>query len=984
MIKATLNSFRGIFGSRNQRLLKGYGRLVKAINALEPEFKSLSDADLSSITAELKSQYVADGDLEALLPQSFAAVREASRRTLGLRHFDVQLIGGIVLHAGKIAEMRTGEGKTLAATLPAYLNALTGRGVHIVTVNDYLAQRDADWMEPIYRFLGMEVGVVKSGQTPDDKRRAYEADITYGTNNEFGFDYLRDNLALRKEDKAQRELAFAVVDEVDSILIDEARTPLIISGRSEESTELYVKVNHLVPKLKLHSPPAGAANEEVEAARVQLMDVNGEDKGEMVLQDALDHARQNGQHLVEVDAKAKPAKCQLIIPGDFLVDEKAKQAHLTEEGHDRVEKLLAEAGVLESGDSLYDAANIRLMHHLTAALRAHALFRREVDYIVQEGEVVIVDEFTGRTMPGRRWSDGLHQAIEAKEGVRVKEENQTIASITFQNYFRLYGKLAGMTGTADTEAYEFQQIYNLEVAVIPTHMPMIRDDGADLVYLTQKDKFDAIIEDIEDCHERGQPVLVGTTSIETSEYLSGLLGKKQIPHQVLNAKYHEREAEIIIQAGGPGTVTIATNMAGRGTDIVLGGNIEAELKRRDVTEESIIEESREEWQVLHKKVIGSGGLHIVGTERHESRRIDNQLRGRSGRQGDPGSSRFYLSMEDNLMRIFGDPERTKRLLSRAGMQQGEAIESKLLSRQIERAQRKVEAHNFDIRKQLLEYDDVSNDQRKVVYEQRTDLMGADDIEDVIGGVREEVINLAIDEYIQPQSAEETWDIAGLTKGLEHEFGTRVDVEKFLEKNDAANEVDLREELVGLVSADYEAKVAEHGAELMRELERGMMLRQLDTHWKDHIGALDYLRQWIHLRAYAQRKPAQEYKREAFEMFSQMLDRVKYDTIVFLSKVQIRRPEDAQALGSGAAQTGTMRFQHAAAPSLAAASPELPHGAGKSPSLGPISPAGGTSHPQSLPRKPVTPYIRQQPKVGRNDPCPCKSGKKYKHCHGRLS
>ncbi|SVA22542.1 uncharacterized protein METZ01_LOCUS75396, partial [marine metagenome] len=714
MIKATLNSFRGIFGSRNQRLLKGYGRLVKAINALESEFKDLSDEDLSSITAELKSQYVTDGDLEALLPQAFAAVREASRRTLRLRHFDVQLIGGIVLHVGKIAEMRTGEGKTLAATLPAYLNALTGRGVHIVTVNDYLAQRDADWMGPIYRFLGMEVGVVKSGQTPDDKRRAYEADITYGTNNEFGFDYLRDNLALRKEDRAQRELAFAIVDEVDSILIDEARTPLIISGRSEESTELYVKINHLVPKLKPHSPPAGAANEEIEAGRVQLMDVNGEDRGEMVLRDALDHAQQNGQHLVEIDAKTKPAKCQLIIPGDFLVDEKAKQAHLTEEGHDRVEKLLAEAGALESGDSLYDAANIRLMHHLTAALRAHALFRREVDYIVQEGEVVIVDEFTGRTMPGRRWSDGLHQAIEAKEGVRVKEENQTIASITFQNYFRLYGKLAGMTGTADTEAYEFQQIYNLEVAVIPTHMPMIRDDGADLVYLTQKDKFDAIIEDIEDCHERGQPVLVGTTSIETSEYLSGLLGKKQIPHQVLNAKYHEREAEIIIQAGRPGTVTIATNMAGRGTDIVLGGNIEAELKRRDVTEESVIKESRKEWQGLHEKVIDSGGLHIVGTERHESRRIDNQLRGRSGRQGDPGSSRFYLSMEDNLMRIFGDPERTKRLLSRAGMQQGEAIESKLLSRQIERAQRKVEAHNFDIRKQLLEYDDVANDPRKVV------------------------------------------------------------------------------------------------------------------------------------------------------------------------------------------------------------------------------------------------------------------------------
>ena len=984
LIRVIFSFFRGLFGSRNQRLLKSYARLVEAINALESGLKDLTDERLGRITSELKSQYATHGDLEALLPQAFAVVREVSRRTLGLRHFDVQLIGGIVLHVGKIAEMRTGEGKTLAATLPTYLNALTGQGVHIVTVNDYLAQRDADWMGPIYRFLGMEVGVVKSGQTPEEKHRAYEADITYGTNNEFGFDYLRDNLALRKEDKVQRALAFAIVDEVDSILIDEARTPLIISGRSEESTELYAKINDLIPKLKPHLPPAGNANEDIEATRVQLLDASGEDLGKMTAREALDHARQNGHHLVEIDAKARPVKCQLIVPGDFMVDEKSKQAHLTEEGHDRVEKLLTKAGILPSGDSLYDAGNIRLMHHLTAALRAHALFRREVDYIVQEGEVVIVDEFTGRAMPGRRWSDGLHQAIEAKESVRVKEENQTIASITFQNYFRLYGKLAGMTGTADTEAYEFQQIYNLEVAVIPTHMPMIRDDGADLVYLAQNDKFDAIVGDIQDCHKSGQPVLVGTTSIETSEFLSELLNKKQIPHQVLNAKYHEREAEIIIQAGRPGTVTIATNMAGRGTDIVLGGNIEAELKHRNVTEESTIERLRSEWKELHKQVIDSGGLHIVGTERHESRRIDNQLRGRSGRQGDPGSSRFYLSMEDNLMRIFGDPERTKRLLSRAGMRQGEAIESKLLSRQIERAQRKVEAHNFDIRKQLLEYDDVANDQRKVVYEQRTDLMEADDIEDLITGVRAEVVNLVIDEYIPPQSVEEMWDIVGLTKGLEHEFGTHVDVAKFLEGDDAIDEVGLREALVGRVSVDYEAKVVEHGAPLMRELERGMMLRQLDVHWKDHIGALDYLRQWIHLRAYAQRKPAQEYKREAFEMFSEMLDRVKHDTVGFLSKVQIRRPEDAQAVRSGAANTDTIRFQHAAAPSLAAAARELPQGGAIPASSAAALPVRGGSRAEALPPQPPTPYTRQQPKVGRNQPCPCESGKKYKHCHGRLN
>ncbi|MEE9570753.1 MAG: preprotein translocase subunit SecA, partial [Gammaproteobacteria bacterium] len=722
MFKFFSTFFTDLVGSRNKRLLKTYQKLVVATNAFEAGLKELSDEALKAKTPELRERVGNGESLDAVLPEAFALVREASRRSLGLRHFDVQLIGGITLHQGKIAEMRTGEGKTLAATLPAYLNSLTGRGVHIITVNDYLAQRDADWMGPVYRFLDLSIGVVKASQSPEEKRAAYVADITYGTNNEFGFDYLRDNLAFRLEDRAQRELAFAIVDEVDSILVDEARTPLIISGRSEESTDLYIKINKLVPSLKLHSPPAGAANEDIEATRVSLLDTSGADLGVMAIEEARAKAVEGGFHLVETGPQEKPAECQLVVPGDFTVDEKAKQAHLTEEGHDRVEQLLVKAGVLSAGESLYDASNIRLMHHLNAALRAHGLFKREVDYIVKDGEVLIVDEFTGRTMAGRRWSDGLHQAIEAKEGVRVKEENQTIASITFQNYFRLYTTLAGMTGTADTEAYEFQQIYGLEVVVIPTHLQMIRDDAPDLVYLTQKDKFEAIIEDMQECREGGQPVLVGTTSIETSEFLSGLLKAQKMPHQVLNAKYHEQEAQIIVEAGRPGTVTIATNMAGRGTDIVLGGNLEAELAELEDPDGEQGDALRADWDERHNQVLEAGGLHIIGTERHESRRIDNQLRGRSGRQGDGGSSRFYLSMEDNLMRIFGDPERTKRLLSRAGMQQGEAIESRMLSKQIERAQRKVEAHNFDIRKQLLEYDDVANDQRKVVYHQRAELM----------------------------------------------------------------------------------------------------------------------------------------------------------------------------------------------------------------------------------------------------------------------
>jgi preprotein translocase subunit SecA len=967
-----------VFGSRNQRLLKRYGSFVAAANALESSLTGLSDDALRAKTAELKARYAETEDLEALLPDAFALVREAARRTLGMRHFDVQLIGGIALHQGKIAEMRTGEGKTLVATLAAYLNALTGKGVHIVTVNEYLAQRDAEWMGPVYRFLGLTVGVIKSNQPPDEKREAYAADVTYGTNNEFGFDYLRDNLAFRPEEQVQRTLHYAIVDEVDSILIDEARTPLIISGRAEESTELYLRINQLIPSLKLHKPPPGKANDEIEASQVELLGLSGKSLGKMSIDAALAKAEEGGYHLIEVDADAKPSRCQLFVPGHYTIDEKTKQAHLTEEGHEYVEKLLLKAGLLSEGESLYDPGNIRLMHHLTAALRAHGLFKREVDYIVKDGEVIIVDEFTGRTMVGRRWSDGLHQAVEAKEGVRVREENQTVASITFQNYFRMYKKLAGMTGTADTEAYEFQQIYNLEVVVIPTHMPMIRDDAPDLVYLSQEDKFNAIIEDIGDCHKRGQPVLVGTTSIETSEFLSGLLKKHQIPHQVLNAKYHEREAEIIVEAGRPGTVTIATNMAGRGTDIKLGGNLEAERIKLESPTDADIATLEEDWRQRHAKVIETGGLHIVGTERHESRRIDNQLRGRSGRQGDPGSSRFYLSLEDNLMRIFGDPERIKRMLSRAGMKPGEVIESKLLSRQIERAQRKVEAHNFDIRKQLLEYDDVANDQRKVVYQQRADLMEAADISDAIRAIRAEVVDSTVNEYVAPQSVEEVWDKAGLTKALENEFGLDFDVTALLEQDHTIDEGRLRGLIVKAAEEAYERKAAEIGPEIMRELEKGIMLRQLDSHWKEHIAALDYLRQGIHLRGYAQRNPKQEYKREAFEMFSALLDRVKRDTIGILSKIQIRRPEDVAAVEPATPDPSTLRFQHAAAPSLVAQPPEEapPPGFGPPPQPGQM--------PRAPEAEPVQTYVREQPKVGRNEPCPCGSGKKYKQCHGRLS
>ncbi|MDX1604780.1 MAG: preprotein translocase subunit SecA, partial [Candidatus Competibacterales bacterium] len=834
-----------IFGSRNDRVLKRLRKTVAAINALEPQFEALDDAALAAWTPKLQERFRAGEPLDQLLPEAFAVVREVSKRTLGLRPFDVQLIGGMVLHEGKIAEMKTGEGKTLVATLPIYLNALTGKGAHLITVNDYLARRDADWMGRIYHALGLSVGVINAsgGRGPDSssyrydpdyagdaggwpklrpvtRREAYAADITYGTNNEFGFDYLRDNMAFSLEQKSQRELSFAVVDEVDSILIDEARTPLIISGPAEESSELYRKLNELVPELEKQQEEDG--------------------------------------------------------PGDYSVDEKIRQAFLTEEGHDKVERLLTEAGLLREGESLYDSANLALFHHLNACLRAHALYQRDVDYIVRDGQVVIVDEFTGRTMPGRRWSDGLHQAIEAKEGVKIQAENQTLASITFQNYFRLYDKLAGMTGTADTEAPEFQQIYGLEVVVVPTHKPMIRKDMGDLVYLSKDEKFDAILEDIRDCHQRGQPVLVGTTSIETSEYLSGLLKKAKVPHQVLNAKQHEREAEVIAQAGRPGTVTIATNMAGRGTDIVLGGNLQKELDELPPeVDQAERERVRQDWQQRHDLVIEAGGLHIVGTERHESRRIDNQLRGRSGRQGDPGSSRFYLSLEDNLMRIFAS-DRLGNMMQKLGMQEGEAIEHTWVSRAIENAQRKVEAHNFDIRKNLLDFDDVANDQRRVIYAQRNELMEADDVHDYVEEMRDEVFNGLISRYIPPESIEEMWDAEGLEKALEGEFGIDAPVRKWLEEDDELTDADLRKRIMERVEAHFQSKEEQTGSEVMRNFEKAVMLNVLDQQWKEHLASMDYLRKSVGLRSFAQKKPQQEYKREGFEMFTEMLDNMKHE------------------------------------------------------------------------------------------------------------
>nr|WP_298720066.1 preprotein translocase subunit SecA [uncultured Steroidobacter sp.] len=906
-----------LFGSRNQRLLSGYSRIVDKTNALEASFRALSDEQLQAKTAEFRQLLAQGKTLDDIAPQAFAATREAARRVLGMRHFDVQIIGGTVLHQGKIAEMRTGEGKTLMATLGAYLNALPAKGVHVVTVNEYLASRDAEWMGRVYRFLGLTVGVIKSGQSSEEKRAAYNCDITYGTNNEFGFDYLRDNLAFRLEDRVQRGLAYAIVDEVDSILIDEARTPLIISGPAEESTELYLRINELAPKLKRQESEEGE--------------------------------------------------------GDYWADEKTRQVHLSDTGHEHAEQLIAEAGLLQPGESLYDAANIRIMHHLNAALRAHSLYHRDVEYIVRNGEVVIVDEFTGRTMPGRRWSDGLHQAIEAKERVRVREENQTVASITFQNYFRMYSKLAGMTGTADTEAFEFQSIYGLEVVVIPTNKPMIRKDHPDFVYLTQKDKFEAIIEDIRDCVSRGQPALVGTTSIETSELLSKLLEKEKIPHQVLNAKQHEREAMIVAQAGRPGAVTIATNMAGRGTDIVLGGNLEVELQGMGEVDEATKARVREEWRQRHEAVLAAGGLHIIGTERHESRRIDNQLRGRSGRQGDAGSSRFYLSLEDNLMRIFGDPERVKRWLQTAGMKEGEVIESRMLSKQIERAQRKVEAHNFDARKNLLEYDDVANDQRKVIYAQRTDLMAAEDVGDAIAGIRQEVVNALIDRYMAPGSLEEQWDLEGLKQAVEKDFAVEIDPKAWLEQDQNLAEEGVRKRIHESIDKTYEAKVELYGAPVVRHIEKAIMLQQLDSHWREHLAAMDYLRQGIHLRSYAQKNPKQEYKREAFELFSAMLDRIKHDTISMLCRMQLRTQadierEEREEQERQARLARAMQFQHAAPEQLTA----------------PTAPAQEPQPMAAEAGEPVAQFVRETRKVGRNELCPCGSGKKFKHCHGALA
>lgn len=948
-----------IFGSRNERLVRQYSKSVDRINALEEGIQGLDDDALRAKTAEYRKRY-ADGEtLEQLLPEAFAVAREASVRTMHMRPFDVQLIGAMVLHDGNIAEMRTGEGKTLMATLPAYLNAISGDGVHIVTVNEYLAQRDADWMRPIYEFLGLTVGVSKSGQTPDEKRASYQSDITYATNNELGFDYLRDNLAFATADKTQRKLNFAIVDEVDSILIDEARTPLIISGPAESSTDLYAQINKLIPKLSQHEETDDSTNFDISADRITLA---GEDSGEMTLEEAVGIAEARDSDVVLTNMDGKIASCRIVSRGDYTVDEKAKQVHITEEGHSHVEDLMEQAGLLAEGESLYEVGNIRLLHHLNSALRAHAMYQRDVDYIVKDGEVVIVDEFTGRTMPGRRWGDGLHQAVEAKEGVSIKQENQTVASITFQNYFRLYNNLSGMTGTADTEAFEFQQIYGLEVVVIPTHKDMIRDDQPDLVYLTEKDKIEAIIEDIVDSSERGQPVLVGTTSIEASELLSSFLKKKSIKHRVLNAKQHEREAHIVQNAGRPGAITIATNMAGRGTDIVLGGSLDAALAETGENEDAAkIEES---WRLRHEQVVESGGLHIVGTERHESRRIDNQLRGRSGRQGDPGSSRFYLSMEDTLMRIFGDPERTKNLLSRAGMREGEAIESKLLSRQIERAQRKVEAHNFDIRKNLLEYDDVANDQRRVVYHQRSELMDADEIEDSVAAIRDEVVRITIEQYIPPGSLDEMWDTQGLSQALESEFGVQADVARWMNDDKTMSAEAIAEKCIDAANSAYEEKVANIGADLMRGVEKQVMLRQLDHHWKEHLAGMDHLRQGIGLRSYAQKNPKQEYKREAFEMFGVMLEQVKHDTISILSRIRIQGEDDLNEISARKQSPGAMKFQHAEASALGAES------------------QGGSQ--EAVPQSASVPFVRDGRKVGRNEPCPCGSGKKFKQCHGKLN
>ena len=1018
-----------VFGSRNQRLVKELSRTVAAVNGLEAGISSLTDEQFPEKTRELKARFAAGTPLNDLVAEAFALVREASRRKLGLRHFDVQLIGGLALHSGKIAEMRTGEGKTLMSTLPAYLNALSGDGVHVVTVNEYLAQRDSDWMGPVFRFLGLDVGVIKNAQSSDEKRAAYACDITYGTNNEFGFDYLRDNLAFRLEDRVQRKLSFAIIDEVDSILIDEARTPLIISGPAEESTELYLKINALIPRLTpapseeivdrgvLVTQPRMSGDLRVDDI---ILSVNGSNvrtaddvlaaikasknpqkaklelwRDRRTLTVTLDIPAENAAAQSDAAVKNKlldatgisarflsPEKrYELAVDGDYWVDEKQKQATLTEAGHQRVEELLSASSLLREGESLYDPTNIRLMHHLNAALRAHALYKLDVEYIVRQGEVIIVDEFTGRTMQGRRWSDGLHQAVEAKEGVKVREENQTVASITFQNYFRLYSKLSGMTGTADTEAFEFQQIYGLEVVVIPTHKPMIRKDKSDLVFLSEQDKFQAILEDIQECVTRGQPVLVGTTSIETSERLAKLLQGAKIPHEVLNAKQHEREAHIVAEAGRPGAITIATNMAGRGTDIVLGGSPQTQIDLIENPNEVELKKIHEDWRQRHEQVLAAGGLHIVGTERHESRRIDNQLRGRSGRQGDPGSSRFYLSLEDNLMRIFGDPTRMKALMTRVGMKAGEAIESGMLTRQIERAQRRVEQHNFDARKQLLEYDDVANDQRRVIYRQRTDLMSAEDVAEAVKGIREDVVTQLVDQYVPGGAPEEQWDVPGLSQAIERDFGPVLPVNVWVKAEEAGDGAGLPQKILGALEEAYDLKTASVGEQVMRHIEKEVMLRTLDQHWREHLAAMDYMRQGIFLRSYAQKNPKQEYKREAFELFSAMLDRIKFDTVTTVSKIQVRSQAEIEReeLERQQRLARALQMQHAEAISPIQSMP----GPGD---FGGGSAGSGSNVTEMEPRSsgPVAaPFVRQVPKVGRNEPCPCGSGRKYKHCHGAL-
>ncbi|MGL6264901.1 preprotein translocase subunit SecA [Aeromonas jandaei] len=898
-----------IIGSRNDRTLKALRKIVKQINAMEPQFEALSDAELQAKTAEYRQRLEQGETLEQLLPEAFATVREASKRVFGMRHFDVQLIGGMVLNSNRIAEMKTGEGKTLTATLPAYLNALSGRGVHVVTVNDYLAKRDAEANRPLFSFLGMTVACNVPGMDASQKRDAYAADITYGTNNEFGFDYLRDNMAFSPEQRVQRPLNYALVDEVDSVLIDEARTPLIISGPAEDSSELYIRVNKLIPLL--------------------------------VKQDKEDTEEYTGD-------------------GHYTVDEKNRQALLTENGQIFVEELLKKEGLLDENDSLFSATNISLLHHVNAGLRAHTLFERNVDYIVQKDEIVIVDEHTGRTMPGRRWSDGLHQAVEAKEGVKIQNENQTLASITFQNYFRLYNKLAGMTGTADTEAFEFQQIYGLDTVVIPTNKPMVRKDMGDLVYLTANEKYAAIVKDIRECVERGQPVLVGTVSIENSELLSGILNKEKIPHQVLNAKFHAMEAEIVAQAGQTGAVTIATNMAGRGTDIVLGGNWQAEIAKLENPTEAQVAELKAAWQVRHDAVLAAGGLHIIGTERHESRRIDNQLRGRSGRQGDPGSSRFYLSMEDTLMRIFAS-DRVTGMMKKLGMEEGEAIEHPWVTKAIENAQRKVEGRNFDIRKSLLEFDDVANDQRKVVYEQRNELLDTNDISETIHVIRDDVYGSVIDEYIPPQSLEEMWDVPGLEARLKSDFALDLPLQQWLAEDDKLYEEKLRERILDEATKLYAHKEELVGKEVLRNFEKAVMLQTLDGLWKEHLAAMDHLRQGIHLRGYAQKNPKQEYKRESFDLFTQMLETLKRDVVSILSRVQVQE-RDVEAMEEQQrqqAESAPRTYTHAAAENQLADEEE----------------SAAEGH---------TTFVRDEQKVGRNDPCPCGSGKKYKHCHGQLT